>query len=55
MHMDILLPLWAKGLNYLLLIDLEGEADNLEFPVVMIDARTLEFVKLRNINDDHVQ
>ncbi|OVA11100.1 Exonuclease [Macleaya cordata] len=34
----------AQNLDYLLVLDLEGKVEILEFPVVMIDAKTLGFV-----------
>lgn len=34
----------AQDLDYVLVLDLEGKVEILEFPVVMIDTRTMEFV-----------
>lgn len=33
-----------QKLDYLLILDLEGKVEILEFPVVMIDAQSMEFV-----------
>lgn len=39
-----LINLKTQDLDYVLVLDLEGKVEILEFPVVMIDTRTLEFV-----------
>lgn len=36
--------LCPQNLDYFLVLDLEGRVEILEFPVVMIDAKTLDFV-----------
>eukprot|EP01018_Ginkgo_biloba_P015749 Gb_20032 [translate_table: standard] len=41
---DDLKNLQPQQLDYFLVLDLEGMVEILEFPVVMIDARSLEFV-----------
>ncbi|KAF6155926.1 hypothetical protein GIB67_039257 [Kingdonia uniflora] len=41
---DELKRLRSQDFDYLLVVDLEGKVEILEFPVVLIDARTLEFV-----------
>jgi hypothetical protein len=33
-----------QKLDYFLVLDLEGKVEILEFPVVMIDARSMEFI-----------
>jgi len=33
-----------QKLDYLLILDLEGKVEILEFPVVMIDAQSMEFI-----------
>lgn len=33
-----------QNMDYFLVLDLEGKVEILEFPVVMIDAKTLDFV-----------
>lgn len=33
-----------QNLDYLLVLDLEGKVEILEFPVVMIDSKSMEFV-----------
>lgn len=34
----------SQKLDYFLVLDLEGKVEILEFPVVMIDAQSMEFV-----------
>lgn len=36
--------LTPQNMDYFLVLDLEGKVEILEFPVVMIDAKTLDFV-----------
>jgi ERI1 exoribonuclease 3 len=35
-----------QNLDYFLILDLEGKVEILEFPVLMIDAQTMEFIDL---------
>ncbi|PIA36547.1 hypothetical protein AQUCO_03300021v1 [Aquilegia coerulea] len=41
---DALKQLQSQDFDYLLVFDLEGKVEILEFPVVMIDLKTLRFV-----------
>ncbi|PIA31265.1 hypothetical protein AQUCO_05100056v1 [Aquilegia coerulea] len=43
---DALKQLQSQDFDYLLVLDLEGKVEILEFPVVMIDLKTLRFVDL---------